>query len=72
MPEGVEHSVPLGSTPRESTQVFIPLMPEGVEHAFLVFGEPGVLKVFIPLMPEGVEHSVSELVRVILEACLSL
>ena len=56
MPEGVEHLL-VAHVPSSIIWVFIPLMPEGVEHnnmplsAFMDY-QP----VFIPLMPEGVEH----------------
>ena len=37
--------------------MFIPLMPEGVEHSFSPIGWGTYRLVFIPLMPEGVEHN---------------
>ena len=36
--------------------VFIPLMPEGVEHTERDVPQTSPCCVFIPLMPEGVEH----------------
>ena len=36
--------------------MFIPLMPEGVEHMLTLSSIFGTIFVFIPLMPEGVEH----------------
>ena len=56
MPEGVEHEGRIPSKKNSRVKVFIPLMPEGVEHPEWMIGLNGAHIVFIPLMPEGVEH----------------